>query len=175
MDDENTTGGIRFAAIPGYPNYWASDDGRIWSTQHTGGDGGGVFTGDRRELKTQRIKKGYLVLHLRRNKVRRTFAVHQLILLAFHGPCPEGMECAHANGKPDDNRLSNLRWATPSENQRDKVLHGTYGRTITPSDARSIKSALSTGLDISSIASTHGVPDYIVKNIKYGNSWNWIK
>ena len=51
--------------------------------------------------------------------------VHRLVLEAFAGPCPEGMECAHDDGNPANNHASNLRWATKIENQADRRRHGT--------------------------------------------------
>jgi hypothetical protein len=50
--------------------------------------------------------------------------VHILVLEAFVGPCPAGMECRHLNGKGDDNQLSNLKWDTHSVNMLDKKPHG---------------------------------------------------
>lgn len=50
--------------------------------------------------------------------------VHQLVLEAFVGLCPDGMECRHLNGVRDDNRLENLCWGTRKENQNDKIVHG---------------------------------------------------
>lgn len=50
--------------------------------------------------------------------------VHRVVLTAFVGPCPDGMEGCHNNGNPTDNRLENLRWGTRSENSRDTVRHG---------------------------------------------------
>ncbi len=44
--------------------------------------------------------------------------VHHAVLLAWVGPCPEGYQCDHLNGNNVDNRLCNLQWVTPSENQR---------------------------------------------------------
>ena len=52
-------------------------------------------------------------------------SVHSLVLLAFIGPCPDGMECRHLDGDPSNNRLGNLRWGTPQENWEDKRRHGT--------------------------------------------------
>lgn len=54
-----------------------------------------------------------------------TRRVARLVAEAFLGPCPAGMEVAHNNGVKTDNRLENLRYATPKENHADKRLHGT--------------------------------------------------
>lgn len=51
--------------------------------------------------------------------------IHRLVLLAFCGPCPDGMEACHNNGNRADARLENLRWDTPSNNHLDKRRHGT--------------------------------------------------
>jgi len=46
-------------------------------------------------------------------------------MLAFVGPCPDGLEVAHDNGVPNDNRLSNLRYDTHKGNHADRKRHGT--------------------------------------------------
>jgi hypothetical protein len=52
------------------------------------------------------------------------FIVGRLVLAAFVGLCPPGMECCHEDGNPYNNRLSNLRWATHKENGEDMRHHG---------------------------------------------------
>lgn len=52
-------------------------------------------------------------------------SVHRLVLDAFVGPCPAGMEAAHLNGNPDDCGLPNLRWVTHQENVDHQLAHGT--------------------------------------------------
>lgn len=52
--------------------------------------------------------------------------VHHLVLLAFVGPRPVGMECCHNNSIPDDNRPENLRWDTHHNNNQDRKLCGRY-------------------------------------------------
>lgn len=49
----------------------------------------------------------------------------RLVLAAYRGECPSGMEACHNNGVRDDNRISNLRWDTPPSNRLDMILHGT--------------------------------------------------
>jgi hypothetical protein len=44
--------------------------------------------------------------------------VHSLVLLAFVGPRPDKHDVLHLNHIPFDNRLSNLRYGTRSENMK---------------------------------------------------------
>ena len=54
--------------------------------------------------------------------------IHHLVLEAFVGPRPKGMEGCHENGVYLDCRLSNLRWDTHKNNEKDKYRHGTVLR-----------------------------------------------
>lgn len=73
------------------------------------------------------------------NGKSKRHTVHQLVATAFHGAKPSpNHQAAHGNGKPGDNRAENLRWATPAENQADRLLHGTACRR---SDGKFIKAA----------------------------------
>ena len=68
---------------------------------------------------------GHLTVILRGVK-NKTGHVHRLVLEAFIGPCPPGMECRHfPDRNPGNNRLENLRWGTRQENMDDKRIHGT--------------------------------------------------
>lgn len=57
---------------------------------------------------------------------RRCLLVHRLVALTFIGPCPEGMEVAHKNGNPRDNKVANLRYASRRENCLDRHEHGRH-------------------------------------------------
>lgn len=50
--------------------------------------------------------------------------VHHLVLEAFVGRRPDGLEGCHDNDDKDDNTLENLRWDTSSENKRDWLRNG---------------------------------------------------
>lgn len=73
---------------------------------------------------TQRLAKGRLLRPGARPSGHTTVAlgkrnsvgVHQLVLLAFVGPCPAGHEVLHDDHKPANNVLTNLRYGTRSEN-----------------------------------------------------------
>lgn len=60
--------------------------------------------------------------------------IHRMVMEAFVGPRPDGMEVRHLNGDPSDNRLDNLVYGTHAENMQDAIAHGTHyshGRTVT--------------------------------------------
>lgn len=61
---------------------------------------------------------------LRRDGGRVHFSVYRLVLEAFVGPCPEGMEACHWDGNSLNSRLGNLRWGTKLENMEDNRRNG---------------------------------------------------
>lgn len=116
-----TTEGVTYRVISGYPDYRVGDDGSVWR----------VRTVDSieqwRRMKTSPNDRGYLRVNLYPSGggKYRTFRVHKLVLEAFVGPCPEGLESRHRNGIRTDNNLTNLKYGTYEENQEDIELHGT--------------------------------------------------
>jgi hypothetical protein len=48
----------------------------------------------------------------------RLRTVHSLVAESFLGLRPEGYQVNHKNGRKDDNRLENLEYVTPRENDR---------------------------------------------------------
>lgn len=56
----------------------------------------------------------------------RTFCLHVLVALAFHGPRPPGRVVRHLDGDASNNRPENLGYGTASDNLRDQVAHGTH-------------------------------------------------
>ncbi len=113
----------RWLSVPGYEGiYEVSDQGRVRALPKVDAQGGHRRL---RVFKPSRMDKwGHLGVHLRRDGKIRSFYVHRLVLEAFVGPCPPGMEGCHWNDVPDDNRLSNLRWGTRKENRLDIVRNG---------------------------------------------------
>lgn len=73
-------------------------------------------------LRPGTMKSGHQFVMLGRGN---GFLVHVLVLNAFVGPCPPGLECCHGDGKPARNEVDNLRWDTRLANVRDMIRHGT--------------------------------------------------
>jgi hypothetical protein len=108
--------------IPGHTGYFASRDGRIWTIKRKGGnDRTAGKLGEPKPLKATPRNRGYLTVNLDRNGKAICRFVHALILEAFVGPCPVGMEaCHYPDATPANNSLDNLRWDTHGENAKDK-------------------------------------------------------
>lgn len=105
-------------------------------------------------------------------------SVHKLVLEAFRGPCPEGHEACHANDIKADNRLSNLSWGTPSQNQHDAIRNGKSqvgelkpNAKLKNSQISEIRLKLENNGCIAHIARNYGVSESAIRNIKLGKSW----
>jgi len=100
--------------IPEFPGRRVGNDGTVWKLTDAAGW---------EQLKTTVCGSlQYPRVSLGRGKGRY---VHRLILEVFVGPCPDGMECRHLDGNPQNNRLDNLAWGTPEENCEDREKHRT--------------------------------------------------
>lgn len=115
--------------IPGYEGYYeVSDHGRVRSLDRVITNKLGRPCRIRgRMLKLYQGNHGYYVVVLNRDGEGSPQTVHRLVLWAFTGTNPSELNCCHNNGIRTDNRLENLRWDTPSENNYDIVRHGRHG------------------------------------------------
>lgn len=115
-----------YTLIRGYNGFYRiSKTGRVQSKRRPSNNGVGA-TGSWRTLKgSVRKQDGYTEHNLTKNGKGRNKLLHVLVLETFVGPCPPGMECRHLDGNPGNNKLDNLAWGTPEENQADRLLHGT--------------------------------------------------
>jgi hypothetical protein len=125
MSDVQST--VEYRDIQGFPGYRVGNDGSVWSCW--GRKSRGLHKGHQsiltlrwRLMKPQRNGTGYWVVYL---QPRTTRLIHRLVLESFVGPCPNGHQACHNDGDRRNNHLSNLRWDTPRNNERDKVRHGT--------------------------------------------------
>lgn len=117
--------------IPGYEGrYEVSDLGSVRSVERVTVDRrGGRKHYAGKVLKPQSNGSHFHVPLYDESSNKRWEYIHRLVMLAFVGPCPEKKEVCHNNGNPADNRLSNLRYGTVSENRLDSVKHRTHPET----------------------------------------------
>lgn len=162
--------------IPGYDGcYQISDQGRVRSRKNHDGSAGDTW-----HLKRHGIgRKGYLKAVLWRGNRQFNHYVHTLVIEAFVGPRPPGMEVAHNNGDNTDNRPSNLRYATPKENQADRIAHGTairgeqaWNTKLTEQQVRAIRGSV--GRTQQALADEYGVHRSTIENILNGANWRWL-
>lgn len=126
-------------------------------------------------------KYGHLMVHLSHHGELTPSLVHRLVLAAFVGPCPDGCETRHLNGKAGENHLENLSYGTSSENDADKLLHGTSNRgeahnmaVLTRADVVEIKGLLARGRRQRAIAQMFGICQQQVSKIATGQRWGWL-
>lgn len=82
-----------------------------------------------RRVRGESIGGGYIRARLTSDMAKKAYWLHHLVLLAFVGPRPAGMEARHfPDRNPQNNHVKNLCWGTREENCADKVVHGTDGR-----------------------------------------------
>lgn len=108
----------------------------------------------------------------------RTTLVHVLACIRRHGERPAGHEVAHTCGVRICMNYRHLRWATPTENQADKVRHGTtnrgerYGRArLTWDQVRDIRRLRMQGESARSLGKTYGVTSGYIGRIVNHQIW----
>jgi len=109
--------------------YEVSDQGSVRSLDRYAVDRNGRGVPYRgKTLSMHRHKdRGYLTVALSKAGKPKTYQVHQLVCIAFHGTRPEwAQDVRHLNDVKTDNRAENLRWGTRSENLHDAVRNGRH-------------------------------------------------
>lgn len=172
----------RWRKVPGHPGYEVSDQGRVrsldrevWSRRSGGRLYRRFYRG--KMLSPRLNTDGYRVVTM--GNLWRDARVPCLVLLAFRGPPPRGMEACHRDGVKSDDRLSNLKYDTHRNNLRDRAEHGTdpkgerhWMSKLTERDVRAIRRSL---LRQSSLAKKYGVSRSNISHVQTGQTWGWLK
>lgn len=119
---------LTFRPLPEWEGYYAvTPDGRVFALERSvPGRPGRLINRKQLELKQYVTKSGHSYVALTRQNRKRNLFVHRAVLMAYVGPCPEGLEACHNDGDPSNNTVGNLRWDTHSANTFDKVRHGRH-------------------------------------------------
>lgn len=169
--------------VPGYEGLYAvSDMGRVKSLERLApSKGGSLRRIGGKMLAIHSNGAGYKHVRLAKDGVLTTVLLHRLVLEAFVGPRPDGMEARHLDGIRANNALRNLVWGTKKENADDRIAHGT-----SPVGAKNPKSKIDevqaleiyrraqSGECFESIAADYGVSEITVSHIKCGRTWSHV-
>lgn len=123
----------------------------------------------------------YCRVNLCFNGIVKTCSVHRLVLEAFKGLCPEGMEACHSDGNSINNAVNNLRWDTRKNNNFDKRKHGTHPSgernpraKYTAKDVLRIRALRKRFHKLGSISRTLNLPVSFVNSVVHCNAWRCV-
>lgn len=120
---------------------------------------------------------GYWMVGLCVKGQPRTAPVHVLVAGAFIGCRPSGHDVCHGDGNKENNRASNLRYDTRSENMRDGVTHGVVksgerhpNASLSAVEVEAIR-AYKDVLSAAKVASRYGVHRQTIYRIWQCENW----
>jgi len=155
---------------------WRRGESLTWLLDHVGHGGDECLT-----WPFTRSTSGYGVIYIDRKQRQ----AHREICARAHGPAPSNDHfAAHNCGKGHEGCVNqrHLRWATPAENQADRIIHGTSSRgngngcaKLSPKDVFIIRQKILSGVPQAKIAREYSVSSSAVHLIKSGRNWNWLK
>ncbi len=166
-----------------YP-YEVSDKGRVRRvTPNPHGDG----TWPGKILRPAKQSSGYLTVTLSKHGRghTRTVLVHRLVLEAFRGPFPPGMESNHLDSRKTHNILRNLEFRTHKNNSWRAVLDierrsATHlgelngNAKLSKWNVLDILGRYIEGEKVSVLAEEYGVDRHTISNICAGHNWQHI-
>lgn len=168
----------RWRDIPGYKgHYQASNKGRIKSLKRTKN---GMHL-----IIAQQDFNGYSQVTLRHKSLRngqRAERTHRLVALTFIGKAPsKNAHVDHRNGNRMDCSARNLRWVTPSENNRARTRRNSISGELNPSsrfsndEVKTIRKQYKEGMSQTEIARIHGVSAPTIRGIILRNTYRTVK
>lgn len=168
--------------VPGYEgHYEVSNRGKVRSVDRVVDHGGWFRRYTGRVLSPMMHTSGYRAVNLKMSGRQKIAMVHALVLLAFSGPAPAGMEARHLNGDRLDNRASNLAWGTRQENADDRRRHGTIASgerqgssKLTEADVLRIRVLRADGMRMRDLADKFGVSRTCISHVMSRKTWRHV-
>jgi HNH endonuclease len=169
---------VDFKDVVEFPGYCVGNDGSIWSIARHGNKG--RYRQNNGWLrKSSRDRSGYQQVTLHKNDRAYYCLVARIVLEAFVGPCPPGMQARHFPDRATANNcLKNLAWATKQQNEADKAIHGTslngsknHNAKLGETDSVLIRNARNSGLSFSKVGAKFGISAQHAYRICKGTAW----
>jgi hypothetical protein len=136
----------------------------------------------RGDLLSPGLSAGRLTVHLYRDGEGTSRLIHHLVLEAFVGPRPPGMEGCHGPRGALVNSLDNLSWGSPEQNQGpDRVRDGTSNRgerqwqaKLTEAVVIECRRRYAAGETQQVLAAEFGVDGAAMSQAITGAHWAWV-
>lgn len=157
--------------IENYPNYLIDVNGNIFSLQTN------------KIIKTSNNGKGYITVHLYKDKKAKTFYVHRLVAQTYINNPLNLREVNHKDNIKHNNNVNNLEWVTSSENKYHsfKITNRKINKgeeipksVLTSQDVKEIKLLLEIGMLQKDIAKLFNVNTVTIGDIYRGRTWKHL-
>ncbi len=151
-----------------YQDLYATEDGRIFQYG--------------KEIK-QNLANGYPRINFKLNGKWKSVSSHRVIASAYCDNFSPGLYVNHRNGVKHDNRIDNLEWVTPGQNNKHAVESGLFtpakgeasGQSkLTERDVLLIRSRYASGASQSELSREFGITTSNVWTIVSRNGWKHI-
>lgn len=115
--------GIKWVDIPGFEGlYRISNMGSVMSMgRMVARKGGHLVKSKSKILKGTIQESGYKAYCLRKDGKAYVLGLHRLMMISFVGPIPKGFAVDHIDGDKSNNKLENLEYVSPGENNIRKL------------------------------------------------------
>jgi hypothetical protein len=167
-----------FKIIEAYPAYRISNYGRIQSRWKMGGHYNGFITKDVWKNKKYHVgEDGYPKVCLADGYNKpKTFTIHKLMAMVFLGERDSNDIIRHLDGNRLNNSLDNLSYGTYTDNENDKILHGTWntrngGAKLTPLQVEEIRKKIKIGYRDNDLAIEYNVSRPTITRIRNYKIW----
>lgn len=170
--------GVEYRDVVGFPGYRVGSDGSLWTCRNTRQSMSGAW----KQMKCSAWCSGYVMASMRLNNRSYRKLLHNVVLEAFIGPRPDGMQGCH---DPDHNRannaLNNLRWGTPESNYRDRDRQGRTARgsrqglaKVTEKDVVQMRCLAACGMSPRAMQKYFPVGENNIGQIVKGLTWSHV-
>lgn len=134
-----------------------------------------------RLMKLSADRDGYLQVTLSRDGAVEFRKVHHLVLSAFVGPRPDGLEAAHLDNNPANNRVANLAWIDHQSNLDQQIEHGTrvlgakhWFAKLTEASVPKIRSLYAAGRSLESLGKEFHVHRASIWDVVNRKTWRHV-